>query len=496
MFSPPKQNSITKHLLRFSPLGVGLLLLSLAGCSMAPEYQRPEAPIPSKFPAPEQAAKTLDATMPEDKATPDWQTYFSDPALQKILNDALANNRDLRIAAARVRASRAIYGIQRSDLFPDINVGAQGSRTHTPADLSYTGREVTSSSYQLSANLSIWELDFWGRIRSLEEAALQDYLSQESSQQAFKIALIAQVTNGYLNYRELDQRLVLAQKTLSSREESYRIFKRRFEMGVISELDLTQVETLVKQAQTLTIELEQLKENQLYDLSYLVGSPVQLKHVDSYFGEEAVFQPISPGLPSELLNNRPDILAAEHSLRSATANIGAARAAFFPSITLTGYAGTASAELDGLFASGSGAWSFAPSINLPIFNGGRNQSNLDLSKARQNEAVSNYEKTVQNAFKEVSVSLSNQKWLKKQLKVLEDTLSIQQRRAHLAELRYKSGATPFLEVLDAERARLSAEQTLVTARRALSSSQVELYTAIGGGLTQKQKSPAPQKTGE
>ncbi|WP_319380736.1 efflux transporter outer membrane subunit [Thiomicrorhabdus sp.] len=454
----------------------------LTGCSsLQPEYQRPHAPIPDQYPS---AGQNLTLAT-EKRTTAAWQTFFTDPQLKTLIEEALQNNRDLIAAAHRLKASEAIYGIQKSQRYPEIGVATSITRTKTPADLSFTGSELDSTTHQVAANLSSWEIDFWGRLKSLETSALHDYLSLESSQRAFQTGLIAQVANAYFALREAEQRIALIQKTVATREESYAIFKRRFDIGIISEMDLMQVETLLKQAQSLHIQLEQLKENDLYNLAYLVGKQVDLSPVDNYFNQKTpTLGDLAPGLPSDLLNHRPDIIAAEHSLKAATANIGAAKAAFFPNISLTGYAGTASPELSGLFASGSAAWSFSPQIYLPIFNAGRNQANLDLSIAQKNQAVANYEKTVQSAFKEVSVSLSNNKWLTKQLEILDQTLKIQQRRAELADLRYQSGASTYLEVLDAQRDLLTIEQSVVEARRALTSSKVALYTAIGGNLPQ------------
>ncbi|MFA5058691.1 MAG: efflux transporter outer membrane subunit, partial [Opitutaceae bacterium] len=323
-------------------------------------------------------------------------------------------------------------------------------------------------------------------VRSLTEAALELYLATEEAQRAVVISLIQQVANTYLRERELDERVDIAQQTLATREESYRITKRRYEMGTASKLDAVEAETLLNQARADLPVLQRQRDQTRNVLTLLVGIPLvdsgtqPLSQIESGFVRE-----ISAGLPSDLLLNRPDILAAEHRLKAANANIGAARAAFFPRIVLTGGVGTASAELSGLFGAGSGFWSFAPSLTLPIFEGGRNLANLDVSEARRNLAVAEYERTIQGAFREVADALADRRWLTEQIAAQQATVAAQVERARLAGLRYQRGVAPFLEFLDAERDRFVAEQALVQARRSLLSSSVTLYAALGGGTVQK-----------
>src|SRR5450830_966685 len=391
--------------------------LALAGCaSMAPPYAPPPLPVAAQYPEADPAgAHAADIA---------WQAYFADARLQALIAQALASNRDMRIAALRVEEARAAYGIQRAEQFPTIALGASGSRTRVPGDLSVTGRPMTSAQYQTGLNVSAWELDFWGRVRSLKDSALQTLLSSDEARRAVGVALVAQVANGYLGLRELDERVAL------------------------------------------------------------VGGPVDLTPVAGEvrrFDDASVLQPLHAGLPSVLLTQRPDLMAAEHQLRAAQANIGAARAAFFPTISLTAAYGTASAELSGLFDSGSGAWNFAPRLVLPIFDAGRIRANMDLTEVRRDVAVANYEKSVQGAFREVADALSNRRWLALQVDIGKTTLAAQSERARLAKLRYDNGAAPYLEVLDAQRDLLTVEQQLVQTRRALLSSQVSLYAALGGG---------------
>jgi multidrug efflux system outer membrane protein len=410
-----------------------------------------------------------------------WRDYFVGKPLRALIDQALEHNRDLRNAVLRVEEARTLYGIQRADSFPTIHASADMIRARMPEDLSITGDPGTASQYQVSLNSVAWEIDLWGRLRNLKDAALERYLASEATSRAVRISLIAAVADSYLKLRELDERIALIRQTISTREESFRIFRRRFEVGSTSRLDLTQVEALLMQARLLGAELEQTRAIELHSLALLVGSIHQLPAMRDTFNDEAVVHPLRVGLPSDLLISRPDIMAAEHRLRAANANIGAARAAFFPRVTLVGALGTASADLKGLFGPGSVAWNYGPNISVPIFDAGRNRSSLNLTKVRRELSVVEYERTIQTAFREVSDGLSSQEWLTEQVRLHKMTVSVQAERARLAQLRYDSGAAAFLEVLDAQRELLSAEQQLVQARRALLSSRVRRYAALGGG---------------
>ncbi|AKQ60403.1 efflux transporter outer membrane subunit [Bordetella hinzii] len=469
---------------RLLSLAISASLLS--GCmSLAPEHTRPPLPVAAAFPQP---AAPVSAAMPA--AAVDWQSFYTDPELRGLIARALINNRDLRMAVLRVEEARAAYGIQRADQFPTLGLAADAVRQRTPGDLSITGQPLTASQYQVGVGMASWELDFWGRVRNLKDAALENYLATDAARQAATLSLIAQVADSYLTLRELDERLALTRATIASREESLRIFRRRFEVGAISKLDLTQVETLWQQAKALGAELERTRAAQAQALQELVGQPIDLPEARAALDDDALMRELPAGLPSDLLTNRPDIVAAEHQLRASNANIGAARAASLPQITLTGAFGTASSQLDGLFDSGSLAWNFAPSINLPIFDAGRRQANLELAQARQQQAVAQYEKSIQTAFREVADALSARYWLAEQVKVLRATVDAQAERERLARLRYDHGASPFLEVLDAQRDLLEAQQQWVRTRRALLSSQVALYAALGGGTQAQPAGPA------
>jgi multidrug efflux system outer membrane protein len=454
--------------------------LALAGCSLAPRYKAPSLPVATAYPADArmQPNATTEGRIAAETA---WHDYFVDPHLRALIARALDNSRDLKTAVLRVAEARAAYGIQRADQLPTIAATADGSRARVPGDLNISGQSIVSSQYQVGAGLATWELDFWGRVRNLKDAALENYLATDEARRAITLSLIAQVADSYLALRELDERIALARQTIASREESLRIFKRRFEVGAIAKMDLVQVEVLLQQAQTLAAQLEQGRDVQAHALALLVGSPLPPLPENTGLSDDVVARELRVGLPSDLLLQRPDIVAAEHQLRAAHANIGAARAAFFPRITLTGSAGTASAELNGLFDSGSRAWSFMPSLSLPIFDAGRNRANLDLAEVRRDLAVTNYEKTVQTAFRDVSDALSARHWLTEQVRIAQATLAAQTERARLSLLRYDNGSAPYFEVLDAQRDLLTAEQQLVQTRRALLSSRVSLYAALGGG---------------
>lgn len=414
-------------------------------------------------------------------AAADWRHHFSDPVLLGLLERAVRHNRDVRVAALRVEEARAALGIQRADRLPTVAASVAATRSAVPADLNVSGRRVVGSQYQVGLGFASWEIDFWGRLASLDEAARQTYLSSEAAQRAVQLSVVTQVANGHLAWRDLDERLALAQRTLASRAESLRIFQRREALGATSRLELTQVELLWQQAKTLVAQLQQARAQQAHALSLLVGEPVVLQTSASSLDDLVLAAEPAVGLPSQLLVRRPDIVAAEHALQAARAQVDAARAAFFPRIALTASAGTASGALEGLFQSGSQAWTLAPQLSLPIFDRGRRQAALDLSEVRREQSVAGYEQAIQAAFRDVADALSARRWLAEQVAAVRTTLALQEERARLAKLRYDSGAVRYLEVLDAERDRLSVAQQLVQLRRAQLSADVALYAALGGG---------------
>ncbi len=460
---------------------LGILVMALVGCSLAPTYERPALPTAGVYPGDNGAA----VSNAPGVVQLGWREFFTDIRLQKLIAQALEYNRELRIAVQRVEEARGLYGIQRADLFPNVDASGVSDRSRVPPDLSPTGRSYTAEQYAATLNLSAWELDFWGRIRNLTSAALESYLATEEARRAVLISLISQVANAYLIERELDELVDIAQSTLNTRGESYRIMKRRYEVGYGSKLDAIQAEALLNQARSNLAVLQRQRDQNRNALILLIGTAPALETQPLSRIEKGFVREIGVGLPSDLILNRPDVVAAEHRLKAANANIGAARAAFFPRVVLSGSAGTASAELSGLFAAGSGVWSFVPSVSLPIFEGGRNLAALDVSHARRNLAVADYERTIQGAFREVADALAERRWLAEQVVAQQATLAAQTERTRLAGLRYRDGAAPYLEVLDAERDRFTAAQALVQSRRALLSGSVNLYAALGGGAMEE-----------
>lgn len=458
---------------RCGPIFSASLLLLVSGCSFAPEHVRPALPVPGTYAAQESGAPVI--------ARIGWHDFFREPQLQALIGEALVHNRDIRIATGRVAEARAAWRIEGSVLYPQLDAVATGTRSRTPADLSLIGRPITGN--QIYAQLSAgWEIDFWGRLRNLREAARAQYLATEEARRAVATDLIAQVANGYLLEREYEERVAIATRTITTREESLRIMRRRYEVGSGSKLEMTQAQTLLAQARTTLQALDQDREINRNALALLVGHPVEIVPGPLGLIQAAPDVVLPAGLSSDMLVNRPDIVAAEYALRAANANIGAARAAFLPNISLTGAFGTASSELDGLFKDGSRAWSFTPTISLPIFNAGQLKGNLDVARARRDIAVADYERTVQSAFRDVSDALVRRRQLGLQIDSMRTMLDALRERARLAQLRFDSGRSAYLEVLDAQRDLFDTEQALVQLRRAELASAIALYAALGGGF--------------
>lgn len=453
-----------------------LASLLLGGCTLMPAYEKPQAPIATSYPRPDLPEPTGVSV-----TSVDWQSFFGDEKLRSMISTALVNNRDLLLALRRVEEAQALHGIQRADRLPGVSGTASGSRSRLPADLSPTGSEIISSQYQVALATSAWEIDLLGRVRSLEAASLESYLATAEAHRAVQVSVIEQVASSYLVERELDERTALAERTIQTRQEAKRIAQRRFEVGSAARVDAVQAEILLSQAHAELTVLQRLREQNHNALEVLVGGtlPTERRLLSSI--EVGFVSNLAAGLPSRILTQRPDLRAAERRLKAANANIGVARAAFFPRIALTGSLGTASSELDGLFKGGSGVWSFAPSMTLPLFDGGRNQAGLDLAQARSDLAVADYERSVQNAFREVADALAERHWLTEQIQVQRITLEAQRERGRIAGLRYQHGAATYLEVLDAERDLFAVEQALIQTRRASLASGIKLYAALGGG---------------
>ncbi|MDB5796019.1 MAG: efflux transporter outer rane subunit [Noviherbaspirillum sp.] len=452
----------------------------LSACSLAPKYQRPEAPVAAAFPSAEAAAAET-ARGAQDIG---WREFFPDQRLQALITSALANNRDLRMTALRIEEARALYNIQRADLLPNLNAAAGGSRARVPAELSPTRTGVTTTSYQVGLNLAAFELDFFGRVRSLNEAALSQYLATEEARRAAQISIVAEVAKAYLSERAFAEQQELAQRTFESRETGYRLAKQRFDVGASSALDLRQNETLVQSARASLAIATRQRAQAINALTLLTGTPPADLPQPQPLSTQNIVTDIPAGLPSDLLVRRPDIRAAERRLMASNANIGAARAAFFPRISLTAGVGTASSSLSGLFDAGSSTWSFAPQLLLPIFDAGRNSANLDVAQVRKNLAVADYEKTIQVAFREVADALVARATLDEQLDAQRAVQDAQAERLKLAELRYQNGVASSLDVLDAQRELFTAQQQFVQARLLRLTNAIDLYRSLGGGLNE------------
>ncbi|MFC4276504.1 AdeC/AdeK/OprM family multidrug efflux complex outer membrane factor [Achromobacter aloeverae] len=477
-------------------LAVAVALASaLAGCTLIPDYQRPAAPVDAAYPTgpaydtPAGAAAKPASQAGVATANIGWRDMFPDPLLQQLIELSLSNNRDLRIAALNVQSAQAQYRIQRADLLPTVGVGATESAQRTPHDLTSSGKAVTSHTYQVGASLS-WELDLFGRIRSLSEEALQTYLAQDETRNATQLTLVSEVANAYLTLRADQELLKLTQDTLKSQRDSYDLTKQSYDNDVATALDLSQAEVSVRTAESNLAQYSRQVAQDMNALVLLLGNPlpddVRAKLDTPGRLDDALIPTALPaGLPSDLLERRPDIRSAEHSLLAANADIGAARAAFFPTISLTGSAGTASATLGGLFKGGSGAWSFAPQITTPIFAGGSLRAELDVAKLQKQIQVATYEQAIQSAFREVADALAGRGTLDQQIQAQQLLVQADQRAYDLSQQRYRQGIDNYLTVLDSQRSLYSAQQTLVTTRLTRLTNLVTLYKALGGGWTDK-----------
>jgi multidrug efflux system outer membrane protein len=452
----------------------------LGGCSLIPEYQRPEAPMPAQYP--QGGVYRLAQAGNSDPAS-DWQQQFHDPALQQLIRDALVNNRDLRVAALNVEAFQAQYRIQRADLFPAVSATGAGKRQKLPGDVTGTGKSAITSSYSATLGLSAYELDLFGRVRSLSEQAMLTYLGTEEARRSAQLSLVANVANAYLTWRADQELLALAQQTLAANDHSLHLTRRSKTAGKASALDVAQARTSVESTRASVARYARQVAQDLNNLTLLVGGPVDQSLPARPLADDLVAR-VPAGLPSALLQRRPDILQAEYQLRAANANIGAARAAFFPSVSLTANAGSTSTELSDLFKGGTGTWTFQPQINLPIFNAGSLRASLDYAKLQKDISVAQYEKSIQTAFQEVADGLAARQTFTDQLNAQRDFVAANQAYYDLAQHRYRSGVDSNLTFLDAQRSLFSAQQALIVDRLAQLVAEVNLYTALGGAWTQ------------
>ncbi|KAB0612556.1 efflux transporter outer membrane subunit [Castellaniella defragrans] len=468
-------------------LAVSTLALALGACSLAPTYHRPAAPVPDRFPLTAagngQADQAAQAVQDTQAGLPAWRDFFQDPRLQALIELALKNNRDLRIAVDRVEEARAQFGIAQSDRLPTIGVQGTGQVTRSPADMRNGGADAKSvnRSYVAGVGMTAFELDFFGRVRNLSEAAYQSYLSTDQARRTVQLGLIAQTAEAYFRLRSAQALHELMDKTLEARKGTLDLVQSRFDVGVASDLDLAQAQSQYDTVRADRIATERAMAQAVNALQLILGTPVpQDLPAPQPFGRAQLLSSLPAGLPSQLLERRPDIIGAEHDLMAANAQIGAARAAFFPRISLTGLLGFASPELDGLFGGSQRYWQYSPQIQMPLFSGGI-KGNLDLAKARSNIAVSSYEKAIQTAFREVADGLAGEATYSSQLDALRATEESALKALKLAQIRYETGVDSFLQVQSAQVALYGVQQQFIQLGTDALFNRVELYKALGGG---------------
>ena len=448
---------------------------------MAPKYEQPAPPVPTAWPS-GAAYKEVKAPAGKPLADIPWQEFFVDPQLQKLISLALDNNRDLRIAALNIERSRAQYQIQRADLFPKVDANAQADFQRIAENFSGTGLPENIHQYRLALGVSSYELDLFGRVRSLKDQALERYLATEQARRSVQISLVSQVASAWLTLASDRERLQLARETLANQQESFRLIQHRYEAGVSSALVLNQAQTSVDTARLDIARYTTLVAQDENSLSLVVGSAVPAELLPQALSDTATpLKDVAPGLPSDVLLHRPDILQAEGELKGVNANIGAARAAFFPRITLVSHVGFGSDDLGSLFDSGAFVWRFAPQISLPIFDGGSNDANLKVAEVDRDIAVARYEKAIQTAFREVADALAQRGTIDEQLAAQQSLTNATAESQKLSQARYDKGVDSYLQVLDAQRSYYGAQQNLIGVRLARLVNLVALYKVLGGG---------------
>jgi outer membrane protein, multidrug efflux system len=460
------------------PTRIGWLLAAAIGvsaCGMLEPRLPDAAPaIPAEWPLPPATPGTAAGQTAQATADIGWREFFTDPNLEELVAQALANNRDLRVAVLNVEKARAQYGIQRADQLPSIE--ATGAMYRAGNDVR------TTETFSASVGVTNFELDLFGRVHNLSESALQRYLAQEETRRSAQLSLIAEVANAYLTLAADQEQLGLARATLATREQSHAITEKRHELGAVSGLDLAQSRTLVEGARAEAARYAGQVAQDTNALNLLVGAPVDPSRMPTGFADPVTGLGALPaGLPSAVLLRRPDVLAAEHVLRATNANIGAARAAFFPSISLTGSVGSVSTELSGLFDAGTQVWSFTPQVRLPIFEGGRLSANLAVTQADRDIALAQYEKSIQQGFREVADALALTATLAEQRTALQALVDAARRGEALAQARFAAGRDSYLLRLESQRTLYVAEQALISTRLAEQSNRVVLYKVLGGG---------------
>jgi outer membrane protein, multidrug efflux system len=443
--------------------------LALAGCtSLIPAYERPALPVPDAFPYPAAEQGTPAAALP-------WQQFFDDERLRTLIATALRNNRDLRVALLNIAQARAQYDIRNADLLPTVAGTASASRGPSPV----SGSQVTT--LQANVAFSAWEIDLFGRIASLSEAALAQYFATEEGRNAAQTALVASVASTWLSLTADEELLALTQQTLATREESMRLTRLRFENGASSEIDFRLAQSLYETARATLAQLQRQRATDINTLALLVGEPVAPQYEVGLTTAKVSLPDVPAGLPSDVLVRRPDVRQAEQQLLAANANIGAARAAFFPRISLTAGVGTASSDLAGLFKGGSWGFTVAPTLVQTLFDAGRNRAGLASAQVSRDIAVAQYERAIQQAFREVADALAGRATYGEQVRAQAAVVEAEEVRYRLARLRYENGVASYLDLLDAQRSLFTAQQSLVQARLAGLQNQVQLYRSLGGG---------------
>ncbi len=466
-----------------------LTLLALAGvlsgCSLAPKYERPDMPISVRYPMGSAYTDAASSVAQQSAADIGWRDFFHDPLLQQLISISLLNNRDLRKAALNVEVARAQYRVQRADRLPQLGIAADGVAQRVPADLSPSGSSTINRSYQAAGVVS-WEIDLWGRIRSLSEQALESYLALDETRVAAQMGLVSEVANAYLTLRADQELLGLTKETLITQQRSFDLTTQLAEVGSVSQIDQRRAEIALRTAEANLATYTRQTARDRNALTLLLGQPLTPELSRQLDGLVTLPDGLVPadlpaGIPSDLLVRRPDVRAAEHQLRGANASVGAARAAFLPTISLTSAAGTASASLDGLFDVGSRAWSFMPQITLPIFRGGALNANLEVTTLRKRIEIGNYEKAIQVAFTEVADGLAGKRTLDDQVRSEQQLVAASRKAYELAGQRFTEGMDGNLSLLDAQRTLYGSQQKLVRTRLARVTNLIDLYKALGGG---------------
>ncbi|MDR1279931.1 MAG: efflux transporter outer membrane subunit [Opitutaceae bacterium] len=481
-----------------------ILALAVTGCTLAPRYERPAAPIPATWPTTTETPRTTTTAVRTTTETPrtadiPWTTLFGDPRLRALITTGLENNRDLRTALLRVEQTRARYRIESATPWPTLNATADATRGRTPADLTGTGQARTASQYRVGGALATWEIDLFGRLRNLKTAALETWLATEEARRAAHLAYITTLATQYLTERSAAEQHTLAHRTHTLIQETHTLIKHRYDNGVANELDLRTVEAQQAGARATLAEHTRNHAQARNALAWLHGAPLpeDLPPPLPLADRNHILTDLPAGLPADLLHRRPDIRQAEHTLRAANANIGAARAAYFPTITLTAFGGASSAALDNLFKPGAGTWNFAPQLTLPIFTAGRTRATLDVAEIQKRIEIATYEKAIQTAFREVADALAARATCDEQHTAQQEQVTAGQSRYDLSEIRYKGGVTDYLTVLTAQQDLYAAQQNLIRTRTLHLISHIDLYKALGGGWERQQPGEEhPMKNGE